>query len=214
MAEVSDPRKVLEAFVDERRADYAGLSRVLGRNPAYIQQFVKRGVPKKLDEADRRTLARYLGIDEALLGGPTAPPPADLVTVDRLDVRASAGLGIGGMDDRPLTRIAFSRAWLRDLTGGRTEGLSIIEVRGDSMEPTLSDGDEILVERLAPGDRPRDGITVLRQAGEILVKRLSVDPVARRYTIRSDNPRYEAWTAGPGEIEVLGRVIWAGRRVR
>ena len=41
-----------------------------GEIPAYIQQFVRRGVPKRLKEAERRKLARYFAISEALLGGP------------------------------------------------------------------------------------------------------------------------------------------------
>ena len=38
-------RAALARLIEERGADYAGLSRMLGRNPAYIQQFIKRGVP-------------------------------------------------------------------------------------------------------------------------------------------------------------------------
>ncbi|MEO7541902.1 MAG: peptidase S24, partial [Sphingomicrobium sp.] len=66
----SEPRRVIERLCEERGEDFAGLSRMLGRNPAYIQQFVRRGVPKRLKEAERRKLARYFAISEALLGGP------------------------------------------------------------------------------------------------------------------------------------------------
>ena len=51
---LSDARAVLEHLCIERGEDFAGLSRMLGRNPAYIQQFVRRGVPKRLKEAERR----------------------------------------------------------------------------------------------------------------------------------------------------------------
>src|SRR5207253_5290167 len=66
---VNDPRQVLQRLCSERGEDFAGLSRMLGRNPAYIQQFVRRGVPKRLGEEERGKLARYFGISEALLGG-------------------------------------------------------------------------------------------------------------------------------------------------
>ena len=55
---LADPRSVLERLCAERGEDFAGLSRMLGRNPAYIQQFVRRGVPKRLKEEERRKLAR------------------------------------------------------------------------------------------------------------------------------------------------------------
>jgi len=67
---VPDPRLVLERLCAERGEDFAGLSRMLGRNAAYIQQFVRRGVPKRLKEEERRKLARYFSVPETLLGGP------------------------------------------------------------------------------------------------------------------------------------------------
>src|SRR5687767_6138958 len=92
---LSDPRIVLERLCAERGEDFAGLSRMLGRNPAYIQQFVRRGVPKRLKEEERRKLAQYFSVSEALLGGPVepGPGPAGLVPVVRNPVRASAGPG-------------------------------------------------------------------------------------------------------------------------
>jgi hypothetical protein len=64
------PRLNLARLIADRGENYGALSRLLGRNAAYIQQFIKRGTPRKLDEEDRRLLARYFGVDEALLGGP------------------------------------------------------------------------------------------------------------------------------------------------
>ncbi len=75
MAE-ADGRAALARLIAERGEDYAGLSRLLGRNPAYIQQFIKRGSPRRLAESDRRNPRRYFGVDEAVLGAPEAEPGA------------------------------------------------------------------------------------------------------------------------------------------
>jgi hypothetical protein len=64
-----DARSTLDRLIRQNRDDYSALSRMIGRNPAYIQQFIKRGSPKRLEEGDRRTLARYFGVSERLLGG-------------------------------------------------------------------------------------------------------------------------------------------------
>jgi hypothetical protein len=90
---LSDPRAALERLCAERGEDFAGLSRMLGRNPAYIQQFVRRGVPKRLKEEERRKLARYFSVSEALLGGPAEEvrETAGLVSIKRHPVKASAG---------------------------------------------------------------------------------------------------------------------------
>lgn len=222
-----DARAALEALVRERGEDYASLSRLLGRNPAYIQQYIKRGSPQKLDEEDRRTLAAYFGVPEHLLGGPVeeavralpaeapgARREADLVLVPHLDVGASAGPGALSGDERPRARLAFQAGWLRELTGGGFNGLSIIRVQGESMLPTLAHGDDILVDRNDAAERLRDGIYVLRVDDALIVKRLALHPAGKGFTIRSDNDAYPDWAdCDPAAVEIIGRVIWAGRRL-
>ena len=210
-----DGRAALERLIEERGEDYAGLSRLLGRNPAYVQQFIKRGTPRRLAEDDRRLLARYFGVGEALLGGLAAEPaPPALVPVPRLDVGASAGAGSFDGDERGEAHIAFDPAWLRRVARGAPDQLSIIRVSGDSMVPTLGDGDDILVDRGDGAPRLRDGIYVLRIDGALVVKRVAVNPAARTLSIRSDNPAYPGWPdCDPAAIDIVGRVVWAGRRV-
>lgn len=212
----ADPRLALERLIRERGEDYVGLSRLLGRNAAYVQQYIKRGTPRRLAEDDRRLLARYFGVDEGLLGGPGGRAEAEpgLVSVPRLDVGVSAGPGALDADERRLGRIAFDRQWLRRLGIGDGDALSVIRVQGDSMSPTLSDGDEILVDRADTADRLRDGIYVLRIDEALVVKRLALSPASGRVSVRSDNDAYPGWPdCDPATIEVVGRVVWVGRRL-
>jgi phage repressor protein C with HTH and peptisase S24 domain len=209
-----DPRTALQRLIDEKGEDYSSLSRLIGRNAAYIQQFIKRGNPKRLAEDDRRLLARYFGVSEALLGGPDPAAPAhDVVTVPQLDVGASAGAGAFAGDEQARSRIAFDRKWLRGVSADPKQ-LSMIRVEGDSMLPTLSDGDEILVDSGDASARLRDGIYVLRMDDVLMVKRLAINPAAKRVTVKSDNPAYPSWPDCPlQQVDVVGRVVWAGRKV-
>src|SRR3954470_23702962 len=109
MAE-TDGRVALARLIEERGEDYAGLSRLLGRNAAYIQQFIKRGSPRRLAESDRRILARYFGVEEALLGAREADPGPGLRPVPRLAVDAAAGAGALDSDERQAGHIAFDPA--------------------------------------------------------------------------------------------------------
>ena len=211
-----DVRTLLEKLCTERGEDFAGLSRMLGRNPAYIQQFVRRGVPKRLQEADRRTLARYFSVPESMLGGPESgdEPKAGLVAVKRTLVQASAGPGAYPAEEASKPYFAFDERWLRALTSSQPGRLSIIRVDGDSMAPTLSAGDDILVDLGDCMERLRDGIYVLRADDVLVVKRLALHPAGRRVTIQSDNPAYPDWPdCDIDDVHCIGRVIWAGRKI-
>ncbi len=219
-------RRRLDELISARGEDYASLSRLLGRNPTYIQQFVKRGVPRRLSETDRRVLARHFGIAERLLGAPddggaravVARPglvqrAEDYVLIPQLAIGASAGSGSEAGSEVPLATLAFQSNWVRGVASGRPEALSVIGVEGDSMLPTLADGDQILVDT-DDRERLRDGIYVLRTDDALLVKRLSVNPATRRLTIRSDNEAYPSWDdCDPAGVMVIGRVVWVGRRL-
>jgi hypothetical protein len=213
-------RETLARLIVDRRENYDALSRLIGRNPAYIQQYIKRGTPRKLDEADRRTLARYFGIDEAALGGlTTLPRPqalserSSMVAVPRLALGASAGAGSLDEDERASGTIGFDRAWLRML-GTKADALSIIRVDGESMAPTLGDGDDIMVDGDDGADRLRDGIYVLRLDAVLMVKRIAMGPRRGRFSVLSDNALYPGWPdVDPALVEIVGRVVWTGRRL-
>ena len=220
-----DPtRQRLMALAAERGVSLSALSALLGRNAAYLQQFVRKGSPRKLEENDRRTLAEFFGVDEAELGAPAretvltvgaaggagAPSrTADWADIPRLPLGASAGPGTVALDPAPIDRLRFSGRWLRQ-QGLEPGMLSVIEVEGDSMEPTLRDGDEILVDR-AP--RPlRSGLHVIRLDDVLLVKRLEPGPSGTLQVI-SDNSAYPRMERPRADVAILGRVVWKGGRV-
>ncbi len=62
------PRENLVRLAAERGESLASLSALIGRNAAYLQQFVMRGSPKRLADDDRLRLAKFLNVDERLLG--------------------------------------------------------------------------------------------------------------------------------------------------
>ncbi len=228
-----DVRQTLERLIAARGVSFAGVSQLLGKNPAYIQQFIKRGTPKRLDERDRRILAQFFGVSEQTLGAPDealvpgqgramrgpvrsgAPRslPQRMRLIPRLAVGASAGPGALADDEAPVAEIAFDEAWLRRLGAG-SDAVTMIRVEGDSMAPTLSDGDDILVAMHGGTGTPRrDGIHVLRMDDALIVKRLAFRPDGR-LSVTSDNALYPSFPdLAPESVHIVGRVIWAGRRV-
>ncbi len=148
-------------------------------------------------------------------GAAVALPPLDdeLVFVATYEVAAGAGEGIVIDGEHVRGRLAFRRDWLRGVTAAAPEDLAVIAVRGDSMFPTLADGDTILVD-LTQRAPVRDGVYIIRFGEFVLVKRLHIDPVRRRVTISCDNENYPPLSpVDPADVDVGGRVIWVGRRV-
>jgi len=210
----SDPRVELERLIQSHGDDYSALSRLVGRNPAYIQQFIKRGSPKNLPERERSILARYYGVDPQLLGAPeeVGGKSDNLKLVPKLAVGASAGAGALADGEALAGKVGFDEQWLRKL-GVEPRNVSLIRVEGDSMQPALNDGDDIMVDKGAALKPLRDGIHVIRIDGVLMVKRLAPAP-GGRLSVLSDNPAYPSWPdRDPAEVQVVGRVVWVGRRL-
>ena len=220
-------RAALARLIADRGENFGALSRLLGRNAAYIQQYIRRGTPRKLDEQDRRVLARYFGVDEALLGAPAPDrtPEAHpigpikrrsskaIASIPRLRLEVSAGVGMVPGDERAKGAIGFDERWLHSL-GLLPENLSIIDVNGESMAPTLNHGDNIMVDRSDAAGRLRDGIYVLRLDDALMVKRIALSPGrgSRELTISSDNAHYPRWAGvDPALVDIVGRVVWVCR---
>lgn len=220
-----DPRARLMELVAERRVSMSALSALIGRNGTYLQQFVRKGSPRKLEEGDRQVLAEFFGVPEMELGGPAAAggrvsaesghSPAqrrisrEWVDVPRLDLGASAGAGALAGQEVTVGHLRFSASWLK-AQGLDAATLTAIEVQGDSMDPTLRDGDEILVAR--SDRRLRAGVHVIRLDDVLLVKRLAPSS-GEQIEVISDNPAYGRAIRPRGEIEVIGRVVWKGGRL-
>ncbi len=213
----TDPRAQLLLLASQHGASLSGLSELIGRNSTYLQQFVRKGSPRKLEETDRRVLARFFGVDESALGAPEdfspeamlKPPRGEWVDVPRLALGASAGPGLLAGAEVAIGAFRFGSRWLRE-QGLDPAQLSAIRVEGDSMEATLRDGDEILVDRTP---RPwRDGIHVVRSGDALLVKRLDTGRPGVVVLV-SDNPVYRTLELAREEVQVIGRVVWKSGRL-
>jgi Peptidase S24-like len=207
-----DPRAELDRLIRDNGDDYVTLSRLLGRNVAYVQQYIKRGSPKILPEKERHLLARYFGVDERVLGAPVAARGDALRLVPKLAVGASAGAGALAGEETLAGKVGFDEKWLRKI-GVDPAQVSLIRVEGDSMQPTLNDGDDIMVDKAAALKAIKDGVYVLRMDDTLMVKRLVVAK-GKKLSVLSDNAAYSSWSdVDASAVQVIGRVVWIGRRL-
>ena len=208
-------RSTLLRLASERGASLASLSDMIGRNASYLQQYIRKGSPRRLEERDRRVLAQFFGVAESKLGAPedkssdgAGSAKGRWVDVPRLALGASAGPGSIAAEEIPFDSFRFSRKWLRE-HGLDPASLTAIAVAGDSMEPLLRDRDEILVDRTpAP---LRDGVYVVRLGDALHVKRVQQMP-GGAISLISENTAYAPIEVAGTDLEIVGRVVWkAGR---
>ncbi len=207
-----DARKKISELVQERGNSLAALSRMLGKNPTYLQQFITKGSPKKLDEDARRKLAQFFDVSETELGASediSYTDSGEWVDVPRLAVDASAGPGAVSAVEAAFDSFRFSRKWLRD-QGLEADWLSAIRVVGDSMDPLLREGDEVLVDEREQAFR--DGIYVVRLDGNLLVKRVASQG-SGQFSLLSQNIVYPPIAVSSGDMELVGRVVWKSGRL-
>jgi phage repressor protein C with HTH and peptisase S24 domain len=205
-----DAQMALAELAGRRGSSLAALSRMIGRNPAYLQQFVKRGTPRRLDERDRKSLAAFLDADESVLGGEARAP--EMIAVRRIDAVAAAGPGGLVEDDRVVGEERIDPRIAARL-GVSPAALSMITAKGDSMAPLIHDGDALLVDSADRRLSSRPGLFVLRLDGALLVKRVA--RIGLELHIGSDNPA--AANIAPvraDRAEIIGRVVRLARSLR
>lgn len=159
--------------------------------------------------SDQSALADMPEVVRASEGTPNGKK---LITV--YQVTASAGGGaLAETEDLAAYSLAFPPNYLEKLTRSNPKNLSIISVKGDSMEPTLHDDDIVMLD-FSKRDLNFDGLFVLRFGETLHVKRVARSSKREHVKIISDNRGvYPPEDVHIGEVEVVGKVIWKGGKV-
>jgi len=200
------PREALDGLISEQGETYASISRLLGRNSAYIQQFIKRGSPARLDQSDIALLALHFDVPVEMLGGKEGP------TVGQRSIVKVPLLNGTGNDSRSQWRLVDA-AWLGRLCD-QPASVAILPIVGEAMEPTLCNGDEVMISRVRFQESVREGLYAIRGSSEIFVRRIAIDPTKNRLTVLTDHPAYPSWQGIQRKgVDIVGRVIWIGARV-
>lgn len=194
-----------------------GLSDVMGMSVSELLG----GVTQSAGDVGRRA--------EAQLDPPRSPLHSHdaASAIPEIDVLAGAGLGgealVEAFTDAEGNQISqdvvkaqwgLPASYTANVLGLRAKQARIIEVRGDSMAPTLLTGDRVMVDT---GDRvpSPDGLFALFDGIGVVVKRLqrvpNTDPPA--FQIISDNPHHIPYQRVLDEIHLIGRVVWLARKI-
>lgn len=177
---------------------------------ATLQKYLSGAYRPNVTNLERLAQALQVNVEWLLTGkGVPREEGGEYAYVARVDAAVGAGQAYELVTEEVKGLYAFRRDWLA--RKGNPENMRLVTVYGDSMSPTLEDGDIVLVDlsrrRIVPG-----GIYAIRIEDGLMVKRLHPLP-GGRIRIISDNPSYAPIEVDPGreDFEVIGKVLWAGR---
>ena len=229
MSKIDEVKQRVGELVAERGLSYNSISIKLGKNPSYLQKFVKEKSPKRLDEVFRHKLAILLNVDEQELTDETILPAhmtgaamvaekitslfkKDEVIIEMIDATACCGDGIDNLPEKVCGHWHLPTAEFKTITSVAPSNIKMLRVQGDSMQPTINEGDWVWVDT-SNNFISSDGLYLIKMHTGLAVKRLQSG--LSNIVIKSDNASYSDITADVGEVQIIGKVVYIlnGRRV-
>ena len=160
----------------------------------------------------------YSDLDEPNSGDEFEPTTSSksLIQIPRYDVHLSAGDGHWNEDNvTVLDHIPYTQKFLQKILNRKSiSDLLILEVSGDSMLPTISDGDLVLVDKRALAKN--DGIFAYVQDGLARVKRFRFLSGGGLEIVSDNRDIYSPEllsNADAEELTIIGRICWIGHTV-
>lgn len=216
----------LKVIMNEQGISQNALARMVGVTQPSIKKIIDGDTlePKKILE-----IANALGVSVEWLktGKGNAPDfSANMeeeeegkhqVRIEVLNVYASAGNGefLTGDLAGDIQAVEFESEYFYNLFQRASEkGLAIVNVKGDSMEPTLTSGDLLFVDTTL-NCYQGDGLYVFSFGDSLYVKRLQ--RAGRRLLVLSDNKLYEKWEVDASneyEFFIHGKVEFLQGKIR
>ncbi|MDM7321249.1 MAG: XRE family transcriptional regulator [Fervidobacterium sp.] len=181
----------------------AELAKLVGVSERTIRNY-ESGEIKKPHHLHKIAKVLKVSPDWLLKGVGTLPEKQEIsptaVILYYPNVVVSAGFGAINENEESI-RLYIDKALLELLNIHTSHNLILVRVSGDSMEPLISHGDYIIVERT---QKARNGEVIIANInGEVYVKKLLKDPFGRWVRLTSTNPYYPDIELKGAEIESL-----------
>lgn len=188
----------------------AELAERMGVNKNTISQYKTGERTPPMDRLEELVNALGVSLPEFFACKDETKP--DIVFIERVKAKPRAGSGGLETDGEHDGYYSFHSSFIARKRGTE-KTMKIFEVAGDSMSPTLVDGDLIMINT-GEIDVRSGYIYLLRMEDELMVKRLENRP-GGILLIRSDNPAYDDIPVNKHDeslgIEIFGRMVWSCR---
>lgn len=201
-------------LIDERfNGSQTDFSRAIKKSPAQINQWLNGY--RNIGDAVALNIEKSLGLPQGYLDGEVGDyaqtalsDDVDKIRLPRINVEASCGAGsINNQYTEVVDYVVVARKWARDNLGSNLSHIKVLTARGDSMNPTIEDGDVLFVDE-GITYFSGEGVYIIWYADGLKAKRLQ-STVSGGLKIISDNDRYETETVSGEELDnirICGKV--------
>lgn len=201
----------LRSWRKEKGLDQKELAKLAGVGVSTVQR-AEYGDPR-ITDSTIAAMMKALGIvfpHDATFEGDSDDYAPNLAFIPLMAPRLSAGSGEVVDSEEEVKSYAFRRDWLARI--GSAKDMKLFKVVGDSMRPTLLNGDMVMVD-MARFALEEDQVHAVARFGEIMVKRLRRNDDGRVEIISDNTSHPIRYADGTDDFRVLGRVVWLGREI-
>ena len=206
--DIDQIRAHIDSLIKQKNKNYRSLSLAIGKNEAYLHQFVNKGSPLRLPETERRKLAELLEVDEQELtdivlpvaGHQSADRNTALIEMVSNDETNFSNSKTTGYISLPITDLTH-------LSSALPQSLKMFRILGDSMYPTLKDGDYVFFDT-SHNTYSIDGLYLIEMPNGWQIRRIQ-QISSSECAVISDNTNYSNLTYHFKKLKIIGKVVFA-----
>ena len=193
----------LENGSSENSRHLSAIAKALGVSTEHLTEGIEQ------TSSHKDLLQDYVMVGDST-GGDITPHSDDYVMIDQYDVVGSCGNGHLMGDVAVKGGLVFKRDWINAM-GIHSDNLATIYAQGDSMSPTIENGQVLLVDKSAIQPQSTK-IYIICIDGQLYIKRLI--NLYDRWVMRSDNPDKSSYpdieisSDTMSKVDVQGRIVW------
>jgi len=198
-------RSHIDKLIQEKGKNYRSLSLAIGKNEAYLHQYINKGSPIRLPEEQRRKLASLLDVDEQELTDIKLPK---IISVQAGCLKSNLIEMISpDSEQKSVGFLSLPDSDYSAITRTSSDMVKMLRINGDCLSPTLKDGDYILAD-FSTQSFLTDGLYVVSLAGNLLIRRIQ-QISSSEFLLISDNSNYKSVTVSSKKLSIVGKVIFA-----
>lgn len=198
---------MLRQIMEERHITQTELAKQIGVTRPSINGWLNGSVPTS-ENID--ALCKALNVERSYLqnGVQSIDKDETSITIPALD-RKPIAITNETEGSRGVLAMTFAKEWLNSRSRTNIESIRIFNMIGKSMSPTFNEGDLLIVDT-SINQINGNGVYILRQLGEEVVRRIQFELDEKTVNVMFDNEQFQNQsTDKPANLDVVGKVIFA-----